>query len=291
MLEEKVEDNLVGVVILYNPSEKNLDAILHNSKILDYLIIIDNSDNNLSHTDVLNCRDNIRLITLKKNLGIGRALNIGAEVASELSVKWLTTIDQDSELPLNYREVLDFTVLAGRNIGVVSPVHLRDGEIIERVDFKESDHTTVESVMMSGNIINMQAFREVGGFNEEFFMDYVDIEYCLRLKNLGYDIILLKNIGINHSLGDSEWYRLGRLILKPTNHSPLRRYYITRNRLSMIFNGNYGIHYKLNDIARFFKELIYIVAFEKHKFKKFKAIFLGIRDMRRKKLGKLDANL
>jgi len=291
VVKGKVENNLVGVVILYNPSEKNLDSILHNSKILDYLIIVDNSDKNLSHADLLNCKDNIRLITLNKNLGIGRALNIGAEVASGLNVEWLVTIDQDSELPLNYREVLDFIVSSTRKVGIVSPVHLRDGEVIERVNFGKSDSAIVDSVMMSGNIINMQAFKEVGGFNEEFFIDYVDIEYCLRLKNIGYEIILLKNTGIDHSLGESEWYKLGNLTLKPTNHSPLRRYYITRNRFSMIFNNNYTFHYKIYDIARFFKELVYIIIFEKNKFRKFKAIFLGLRDFRRKKFGKLSTKL
>lgn len=292
MIEGKTEGELVGVVVLYNPNEKNLDSIVHNSSILDRLIVIDNSDNNdLANIEKLDCIDSIKLIRLGKNVGIGRALNIGAEIALDINTEWLVTLDQDSILPSNYREILDFIRSRKEKIGVVSPVHKRDDEAIERVNFGKSDYAIVDSVMMSGNIINMRAFKEIGGFNEEFFIDYVDIEYCLRLMKLNYKIILLKNIGIDHSLGESKWYKLGSLIFKPTNHSPLRRYYITRNRFSMLCNNRYSLHYKLSDIIRFFKETIYIMIFEKDKFRKFKAIVLGIRDALRKKLGKSSIKL
>jgi GT2 family glycosyltransferase len=47
--------------------------------------------------------------------------------------------------------------------------------------------------MSSGNLLNLAAFKQVGAYNESFFIDYVDHEYCLRLKKKRFSILTLKN--------------------------------------------------------------------------------------------------
>jgi rhamnosyltransferase len=40
----------------------------------------------------------------------------------------------------------------------------------------------------------------VGGMNDSLFIDYVDIEWCLRAKNLGYEILGCYRALMNHYL-------------------------------------------------------------------------------------------
>ncbi len=92
----------------------------------------------------------------------------------------------------------------------------------------------VTIVITSGALTNLQVWEKLGGFRDDFFIDYVDTEYCLRAKRAGYKILVSAGAKLYHRLGDKrEVKRLG-LTLKPTFHSPLRLYYVARNRVPMV---------------------------------------------------------
>ena len=57
------------------------------------------------------------------------------------------------------------------------------------------------SLITSGSLINTSIFSEIGGYNEKLFIDEVDHEYCYRIKMLGYSVLQLENILLNHTLG------------------------------------------------------------------------------------------
>jgi rhamnosyltransferase len=89
----------------------------------------------------------------------------------------------------------------------------------------------VTHVITSGSLISRRAFELAGYFNEGLFIDYVDIEYCLRLRALGYQIIEVQSTEILHHMGRlEERLFLGKKV-HPTHHPPLRRYYQFRNAL------------------------------------------------------------
>ncbi|MCH5717222.1 glycosyltransferase family protein [Niabella hibiscisoli] len=95
----------------------------------------------------------------------------------------------------------------------------------------ESEITT--QLITSGSVVNLLLFAEIGGFDEQLFIDEVDSEYCFRLNQKGYRTIKLKNIFLNHSLGVVSAHRsLKNFKETPrTLHSPLRVYYMIRNYL------------------------------------------------------------
>lgn len=48
----------------------------------------------------------------------------------------------------------------------------------------------------------MEAYKKIKGFNNELFIDTVDTDFCYRLLLNGYRIIQLKNIYLDHQLGN-----------------------------------------------------------------------------------------
>ena len=69
----------------------------------------------------------------------------------------------------------------------------------------------------------------IGAFREEFFIDSVDYDYCLRARSRGFRVIKLCRVGMIHSLGEAEQNDIGPLKVYTTNHNPMRRYYMFRN--------------------------------------------------------------
>ena len=130
--------------------------------------------------------------------------------------------------------------------------------------------------MTSGNLLNIDIYKQIGDFRESFFIDYVDYDYCLRSLKKGYKIIRCNDILLNHKLGNSKLYFSKILV---TNHSSTRRYFITRNRLFLI-KEHLTSNFKLS--IQMFKhtimDFIKILFFESEKRKKVNAILKGFRD-------------
>lgn len=261
-----------GVVVLYNPDESVWSNITSYIDHVGLLYVIDNSEQkNLILVDKIKNHPGTVYIDNKLNFGIASALNRGAKEAINNSASWLLTMDQDSRFDktsLHTLVAFAYSLPEDHKVGVLSPVHKT---VNADVSIVKDDILTVEvdTVMTSGNLIYLKAFQYVGGFLEKYFIDCVDHEYCLRLKVNGYKVILHKESVLEHNLGDIESISfLGRKIYY-TNHSAIRRYYIMRNRLDLIFR--YGLKFPLfsfKEFAKLLTETSKIILFEKNKFKK-----------------------
>ena len=145
------------------------------------------------------------------------------------------------------------------------------------------------SVMTSGNLLNLVAFKKTGKFNEKYFIDYVDHEYCFRLQRKGFCIKIFKGSVLLHKLGNMEIKKFLGSTVCFTNHNYIRRYYMTRNRLDLAYNYFFSFpEFILQDFHRFFIEWKNILLFEENKIKKQKSIILGIIHFLIGKYGKYD---
>lgn len=43
--------------------------------------------------------------------------------------------------------------------------------------------------MQSANLVNVEVYKKLGKYREEYFIDCVDYEYCLRARENQYSII------------------------------------------------------------------------------------------------------
>ena len=282
---------LDGLVVLYNPDDTVWLNIQSYLTYVDLLYVVDNSEQkNLTLIEKIQGSKNAVYINNEANLGIASALNRGAKEALLHGAAWLLTMDQDScfdGTSLQTLVAFAHSLPKDHQVGVLSPVHKTVNASLPMV--KDNMLTVeVDSVMTSGNLINLMAFESVGGFLDKYFIDCVDHEYCLRLKKSGFKIILHQGTFLEHNLGDiKQTSFLGKKIYY-TNHSPIRRYYITRNRLDVIFRyGKAFPYFSSNEVKKFFSEWLKILLFEKNKLTKTFFILKGCKDFVIRRFGKL----
>ncbi len=145
----------------------------------------------------------------------------------------------------------------------------------------------VTFVITSGALMDLDVYRSIGPFRDEFFIDYVDHEYCLRAKRNGYAIVVVRDALLYHSLGDKQERSIGRFRFRPTFHSADRLYYIHRNAVRMRLE--YGLafpHWLLFDVTSSTYNLLRVLTFEDHRGKKLAAIIDGVVDGVRGRMGK-----
>jgi rhamnosyltransferase len=270
---------IAAVTVLYNPDQSVLNNISSYIDYVDILYAVDNSDRQHSSiVKILLENPKIQYINNNGNQGIAHALNIGAYKAIDMNYTWLLTMDQDSSFAQTMLTQY-FTCwnshLNKDDTAIFSPVHsLPDCHIPSTV---ECETVNKFHVMTSGNIINLNIFKDLKGFNEALFIDEVDREYCLRSKLAGYSIIEFSNISLKHNLGEPiSIVRQGQTIQLST-HTPKRFYYIARNLLYVwktyhhLFPNLAGIQF-----VNIMKTLIFPLIYHDKKMQRFFYIMLGI---------------
>ncbi len=275
---------LAGIVTLYHPDKevkKNIESYLYQ---VEKLYVIDNTEEIENH-EVLPKSDKILYVPNHDNLGVAKALNMGAEMARNEGFEWLLTMDQDSRFESGTLESLIKYLEDHPNepIGLISPWHnTKSGAVKPETAVEE-----VMEVMTSGNIINLEAHQEVGGFKEWLFIDSIDIEYGMNLNKHHYKVIRLNNVELEHELGDIQIkHVLGRNLVC-SNHNYIRRYYIVRN-----INYVYEMYHEdfpeycsfiRNGLKGAFRN---VLVFEKDKYRKIRNMYRGYRDFKRGVKGK-----
>jgi rhamnosyltransferase len=148
------------------------------------------------------------------NLGIAAALNRGITFALENNFDWVLTLDQDSSLSENYIKNMWMALAHAKTekIGILAPVHFDRKTGYMSRNYAKIKGLIVEKdiVMTSGNLIPTSIFREVGTYDESLFIEYVDHEFCLRIKKkYGYKVVIVPNALLGHSLGDIRQHHWG----------------------------------------------------------------------------------
>lgn len=232
-------ENVCAAIVTYQPDAGFPERVARIAHQVDSVVIIDNNSNScvVSMLEDLASQRNIHLIVNDENLGLATALNQGMRWAMERRCQWVLLFDQDTVPEDSMVETLmsvydDFE--PKRKLAVIGS-NFYDINI-QRVGFASRPNEVCswaekKTVITSGSLLSTAAFEAVGPFREEFFIDYVDHEYCLRARSMGFTIVLATKPIMKHAVGAATVHRLLWKNLSTSNHSPLRRYYVTRNHL------------------------------------------------------------
>jgi len=279
--------DIAAVVVLYRPDEGVIKCITSYLDQVGCVFLVDNSEHPQEERFRQLCIDDrVEYVPLRDNFGIAKALNVGAELAIENGFDFLLTMDQDSTAAPGMVEKLSAAgvELGWEKIALISPMH-RIGFEHEKAQGRYYD---VRSAWTSGCLMNLKVYQLVGGFEDDLFIDFVDHEYCLRAKQLHYRVLKVRDAELFHLIGERP--RIVHLLGVPlivTNHSPLRRYYITRNRFYVTKKfRNVFFDFYWRDKVGFFVETIIILLFEDQKVLKVRMIFRGLVDYFRGLFGK-----
>ena len=255
-------------------------------------MIVDNysTDGTQEYLDSIKV-SNITVIKNEKNYGIAQALNRGVEFAEKSGYQWVLTMDQDSMISENMisemRKV--YSLLSKQDmLQVVSlaPIILYEGN-----DFAASSTTSERyyekiAVITSGNLVKISAIKEIGGYEEKLFIDSVDFDFCLKLKEKGFKILVCNNAIMNHSLGDRIEKNIFGRKYYINLHSPIRKYYISRNHIYITkkyFTSNKWFCFKKNIF--FLGFILQTIIYEEEKLANMKIIVEGISDGIKERFG------
>lgn len=267
---------IAALVILYYPHEDVIKNILSFIDEVDKLYVVDNSENGNHELQkkLLTRGFNIDYIANQQNLGIATALNQGAHAALRDGFDWLLTMDQDSFF---YDRFFFQCVRNFQNDGktaVFAPMYIQTLPITNQ----NYSWKIAEKAITSGSIVNLHVWKETGGYQDDLFIDEVDIEYCLKIRKKGYRILLFENIFLIHQVGVRFKTRspfTGKEFER-SEHLPFRYYYISRNLLYVSFK--YLFHFPGLTVKRllYFPRMIYgVIMYENKKLSKLYYICKG----------------
>lgn len=285
--------NVAAIVVLYNPEADVYDNIMSYYDQVDAVILVDNSD--IPATDLVQSfSGDSKVISISNiaNSGIAAALNQGARAARVIGCTFVLTMDQDSRATSGMVDILKslFSSCDIDGLALAAPFHLT---LIDKVPGSSVISTEErDTVWTSGNLLSLAAFEIAGPFEEKLFIDFVDHEYCLRLKRLGFRIVQSNKAILYHGFGNNlkSFNILSRRIII-SNHTPLRRYYITRNRLWVASIYPEFKRFVWFDRLCILTELITILIWEDNRCKKYKMMLAGVRDYLLGKMGKFENSI
>lgn len=225
---------------------------------------------------------------LGDNLGIATALNVGAEYAIQHGFDYIVTMDQDSKLIYSLLEQLtDYIVnyISQDTVAVFSPRHINEGPDLHNI---VKEVTNDFYAMSSGNFLNLQIWAKIGKFNEQLFIDMVDVEYYVRALIAGYKVLTIQHITILHQMGHNSHIRwVGKYGFDVWNHNKVRKYYQARN-FWYIYKKYHQQLPELIFIKKMIRKMPFsIILFEDDKLAKIYYYFRGYIDYLRGKLGKI----
>lgn len=273
---------LAGVVILYHPDKKVFENIEQYRDALDILFVLDNTENPSESTaHFFSSFSNVKYIAFHENMGLSYALNYALRIASGYS--YLLTMDQDSYFSKDMLEKYKLHIQQCENNPGFSNIAMYAVHYSGSKSENDKKKKYVIAAITSGSILNVKIATMLGGFDENLFIDEVDDEFCYRAKNAGYKVLYFGDIELIHHLGHPQQYSFFKYQFTVLNHGPIRKYYIIRNRLYVAEKFPWIKYYY---VRKNLKMIVKILLFENDKKSKMKYILRGIRDYKRKRMGK-----
>ena len=289
---------VVAIVVVYQADRQKLQTLLRAlGPQVTLGCMLHNGSKTLSDSLPLE-QSGFSVVHLGSNLGVASALNAGFLWASKQEADYVVSFDQDSEPAADMVERLlqACTMLEaqGHQIGAVGAQQIdphtgRPAPFIapingrrRRVIPEPGKPLEVDHLITSGCLIPLKAWRDGGNFLDALFIDYVDIEWCLRLRSQGWKFFGVAQAHLMHSIGTGV-RRIGPR--QVAWHGPLRHYYVFRNGVYLQKLPHISLAWKLSDLLQLAKKFLFFVMVAQPRTVHLHAMLAGIRDGWRGQLG------
>ncbi|WP_409014959.1 glycosyltransferase family 2 protein [Caballeronia sp. LP006] len=207
--------------------------------------------------------DEIEYIANGKNLGIATALNLGVQRLKASGFSSVLLFDQDSEpsekLCAALPQVMHDMLGRGERVAVTGPAYYdeRLGGVtpfvrfaawkLERIPASGNAVIDADFLISSGSCVNLACWDEIGPMDDALFIDFVDLEWCVRARKRGYRVVGVPWIHLKHSLGGEPISVFGRPY---PSHNPLRHYYLFRNVIALLLRGYVPWTWKSTEVVK-----------------------------------------
>ena len=199
-----------------------LDSLRQATYARHHVIVVDNASTDDSAAFVAASYPEVELIVLPENRGYAAALNVGIVRALELGAEYVFALNNDTVVPPDSLAALTQVMGSDPKIGIVAPKSLnyfhperifslgdrryrwlplpvgygynwRDRPAFARL--MEFDYVTGCAML-----IRAAVFRQIGLFDDRFFLYYEDSDFCRRARDRGHRVLCAGAIIIYHKV-------------------------------------------------------------------------------------------
>jgi len=241
-------NNLTIVIVLYQEKLELIRACLKNIK--NFKIIIVDNDNNIEVKEKIISEFLIhKYILNKKNIGFSKAANIAVKL---VETKYVMNINADCLIKQDDILRLLLTNQADQNCFITSPTfydsenklsrnasNFSDKKILHNNDYFDGD-VCVDWVLGSAIVFEKKIFIEIGMFDENFFLYFLDEDICRRAFIKKKSTIQMSTVKAIHDHGLPKTKNFFKKIF-------LRNYHFTYDELYY--------HFKINNHNEIFNKL------------------------------------
>jgi rhamnosyltransferase len=253
--------DLAAATVLYRPDPAVLDALL--APLVEAGLRVFIFANGPLGDDVelrLARLPDLHLVRSPDNVGLGAGLNAVVEAAQSEGFGHVVLFDQDSTpdaalLP----RLLDAFFAAQAQPGIrpaaigpllVAPANeaflppwysRRPGQTANGV-------SAVDFLPTSGSLVSIAAWREIGPFRADYFIDGIDVEWCFRAWAKGYACLLAEQLQMVHRWGYVA--EAGKRRPQILRQSDLRTFYYLRNAVEGLRQPHMPLRWKFRVATR-----------------------------------------
>ena len=292
------KDEILSIVVLFNPDIEALERLIDvHSNNFSNTLLIDNTSGKNPYL-LKKVPQSMHVIFNYKNLGLSKAYNIGINYAKIKGFRMVALFDQDTYFENNFSNIMLQNInsfFSYKMPAVYSPIYYNEVTnkmglnifykfifMIKMIPDLSVKHTFPNHVISSGSFIPLNVLDDVGNMLDELFIDLVDIEWCMRARGRGYEIVSFSAARIFHNLGHSSIKIFGKEIFI---HTPLRMYYYFRNSVYLNSKKYLPLHWKIIEFFRNSLRFLFFMVFINDKKKYFRYIIKGIFDGLNRNMG------
>ncbi|MBT3442419.1 MAG: glycosyltransferase family 2 protein [Flavobacteriaceae bacterium] len=220
----KINKLSIAVILVnwkkYNLTSKCIDSLNKSNYKNFKIILVDNEYSEKSLIELKNKHKELIVFKEKNNLGFASGNNIGIRYALENDYDYIMLLNNDTEVTENF--ILPLVERMEKNLflAAVQPLILNfsNKSIIWNAGGKLNKFLGLTSTRLNNNklnssivfddytdwisgcciLIKSEILTKVGLLDEKFFNYYEDVDWSLRMKNLGYDLGFVKESIIYH---------------------------------------------------------------------------------------------
>ena len=284
-------ESVCAVIVTYHPSGAMLEIVPRVLAQVDGLVVIDNGSN-ADEIALLHAAQQslaFRLIENGENLGIAEALNQGVRWAKSKEFRWVVLFDQDSRISEGFMDHMFAAWRAHPDRERVGSVHSRHiaPETGREVWVPRTPDGSPILPMTAGSLMPVWIFDKIGWFASEYFIDVVDWEYSFRTRAAGFLVADARDATLFHTPGNPIETALLGHTFRPSHHSAMRRYYLSRNRI--VFYRKYFWAFPgwiVSTAYHQFRGTVVCLLFEQNRARKLRNMLLGVWDALSGKMGR-----